>query len=306
MRCAVVGLAITIALVVAACGETNAEIAEEPSAVPDAPTSVVSATTAPPSTTVPFTTTTPPTSTAAPSHTAAPTSPAASSPTTAPKSATATAAPPSTAAAVITAAPLITAAPRPAQPYDADEYFEVFFEGANFICQDRSFWNSFSQQYDCVRYFGGSAPLIMVTELYCSGSTLWPTCSRLWYPDELDDHNIYEISGNRYICKSAYFGSWGDKDCYRYTGGDPRRAIGSWADLYCSGGGSQMTCSTDEYPSVWQNYSLVTIGWQEYICDKGVFGEMPCVRYWGGSPSRYLFFSPEYYCSRYGGSCYQR
>ena len=63
-----------------------------------------------------------------------------------------------------------------------------------------------------------------------------------------------------------------------------------------------MTCDNDGYPSVWDDYVVLTIGWSDYICDEGAFGDMPCVRYYGGSPSGYPFWSPDYYCDKWSYS----
>jgi hypothetical protein len=257
--------------------------------------------------------------------------------------------------------------------YDTDEYFEVTFDFQDYICEDHSLWG---EQYDCIRYFGGRAPLIFTPDLYCSGPEFNLSCSFTWYPDELDgyefvtvgfreyvcedtwaggwdDKDCYLYNGGDpssatfglvdlycsgsgysarcdsewypneledyefitfgyqdYVCEDAWLGSWGDKDCYVYYGGDPSSVTMGWVDLYCSESGFSMTCDTSEYPSVleaaaaeWDGYVVLTIGWSDYICDERAFGDMPCVRYYGGSPSSHSFWSPDYYCDKWSYSC---
>lgn len=188
--------------------------------------------------------------------------------------------------------------------YDPSIYFEVRDGGSNYICKSRNRFSPLGHQYDCVRYVGGAAPLMWNPVLFCSGPRTIPSCSSNWYPDELERHDIYTISGVNYICRSATFGSWGDSDCYRYRGGDPSMSIGGLVDLYCSESGYSMSCSADDYPSVWEDYSVFRIGMRDYICDESAWGDAPCVRYSGGSPSKYSFWNPDYYCTRFG-SCYQ-
>jgi len=188
--------------------------------------------------------------------------------------------------------------------YDTDRYFEVRDGGSDYICQSRNRLSSLDRQYDCVRYIGGAAPFRWSPVLFCSGQRTMPSCSSNWYPDELELHEFFTINGVTYICRSATLGSWGDSDCYRYMGGDPWMSIGGWVDLYCSGSGYSMSCSADDYPSVWEDYSVFRIGMWDYVCDESAWGDAPCVRYRGGSPSQYSFWNPDYYCPRFG-SCYQ-
>ncbi len=187
--------------------------------------------------------------------------------------------------------------------YDPREYFEVTFDFVDYICEDRSFWED--NQYDCVRYYGGLAPIIFSPDLYCSGPDYGLSCSTTWYPDELDGYEFINFGGREYVCRDAYAwtASRGDKDCFRYRGGDPFHSISGIVDLYCSGSGSYLTCDTDDYPSVWEDYVVLRIEWSQYICDKGAFGDMPCVRYYGGGPSQYSFWNPDYYCDRFSNYC---
>ena len=188
--------------------------------------------------------------------------------------------------------------------YDTDEYFEVTFDFQDYICENRSLWG---EQYDCVRYFGGRAPFIFTPDLYCSGPEFNLSCSFTWYPDELDGYEFITVNYNEYVCEDTWRGG-GDKDCYRYNGGDPSRSTSGWVDLYCSESGYSLTCDTDEYPSVleaaaaeWEDYVILTIDRNDYICnEKSYIFEIPCVRYFGGSPSGYWFMTPDYRCRSNG------
>ena len=124
-----------------------------------------------------------------------------------------------------------------------------------------------------------------------------------WSPNEFDDYEFITFGYRDYVCEDAWLGSWGDKDCYLFTGGNPSRSVSGWVDLYCSGSGYSMRCDPDDYPSVWDDYVILTIDYGEYICDQGAFGDMPCVRYYGGSPSSYSFWSPDYYCDELSYYC---
>ena len=215
---------------------------------------------------------------------------------------------PTTAAPATTQRPTTTTTvPVTTTLYNPSEYFEVTFDFVDYICEDHSIWGD---QFDCVRYFGGRAPVIFTPDLYCSGPDYALTCSVAWYPNELDDYEFVTVNYRDYVCEDTWAGGWDDKDCYLYSGGDPSRSVSGWVDLYCSDSGYSMTCDADEYPSVleaaaaeWDDYVILTIEWSEYICDQGAFGDMPCVRYYGGSPSGYFFWSPDYYCDRWSNSC---
>ena len=78
--------------------------------------------------------------------------------------------------------------------YDPDEYFEVTYGGRSYLCE-MPFWG---QQYDCKTYFGGRPPSFYSPDLYCSGPTYSLSCSRDWYPDELDDYEFVTIDFSTY------------------------------------------------------------------------------------------------------------
>lgn len=187
-------------------------------------------------------------------------------------------------------------------PDDLEDYELITVGGADYLC--KSAWQGGLGDLDCYRYSGGNPSMVTgLVDLYCS-STFLGDCSTDWYPSVLDDYDRYQIGGSDYLCKNAFTGRYGDMNCYRYFGGAPRLA--AFPDLYCSNEGGGLACDTSDYPSEWNDYSIITIGYRDYICDRGAFGDIPCVQYWGGSPSRYSFFFPDYYCSRYGSTCEPR
>ena len=104
--------------------------------------------------------------------------------------------------------------------YDPDEYFEVTYGGRSYLC-DMPFWG---QQYDCKTYFGGRPPSFYSPDLYCSGPTYSLSCSRDWYPDELDDYEFITIDFSTYACDYQLFS--GDYNCVRYYGGRPPSYFG--------------------------------------------------------------------------------
>lgn len=188
--------------------------------------------------------------------------------------------------------------------YDPARYFEVQFEGQDFICGPAK--DFASSHHDCVRYFGGAGPFFLFDpDLYCTAA-LWagqPECSRLWYPDVLRRYDIRVIGGQHYVCRTAFgpYSSPGDKDCARYSGGNPDLA-GS-PTLFCSPDefGSGLTCRPDYYPSEERDVEFVEIDYQKHACKKTWQG-LECWRYYSGSPRRAMSGSPDYYCNRYGCS----
>ena len=179
-------------------------------------------------------------------------------------------------------------------PYDPEKYFELGFSGRTYLCE-----SGFSSRYDCVTYGGGPAPSFGFNpDLYCSGSDWAPDCSGLWYPADLAGYEYTQISGRDYLCEDAW--SYGDVDCYRYDGGDPDYAVGSFPDLKCSEMGGRLECATDAYPSEFEDLATVRIGGVEYICEDTFEGQ-ECFRWYGtGSPSNVTMGLPDYYCNAYG------
>jgi len=188
-------------------------------------------------------------------------------------------------------------------PDELDDYEFVTVNYTEYVCEDTRAGGR--DDKDCYLYSGGdpSSSVSRWVDLYCSGSGYSVTCDSEWYPNELDDYEFVTVNSSEYVCEDTYAGGWDDKDCYLYSGGDPSRSVSGWVDLYCSGSGYSMTCDSDDYPSAWDDYVILTIEWSEYICDMGGFSDMPCVRYYGGGPSGYSFWSPDYYCDRWGTSC---
>ncbi|TDT14772.1 hypothetical protein BDK89_0328 [Ilumatobacter fluminis] len=179
-----------------------------------------------------------------------------------------------------------------------DLHQQVTIDGADLLCVDASAGGV--GDLDCYRYSGGDPSLLGgVVGAYCSSGL---GCSTEWYPAVLDDFDRYTIGGAGYLCTRALTGDFGDYDCYRYSGGDPGSSMGL-VDLYCSDDGG-LQCDPDGYPSQWADYFEITYDFDRYLCDGGeVFGDIPCVRYWGGSPSGVSFFLPDLYCDRYGSTC---
>ena len=129
--------------------------------------------------------------------------------------------------------------------YDPSDYFEVSAGTGTYLCQETWGWN----QYDCVSYSDGSAPSFYSPDRYCSGSKDRPDCSKYWYPNELDDYDLWVIGGSDYLCQRASSGEWDDYDCSQYTGGDPDRVSFFWPDLKCTDSYGSLECGTDSYPS---------------------------------------------------------
>jgi hypothetical protein len=179
-------------------------------------------------------------------------------------------------------------------PYNPDQYFELGYDGRSYLCE-----RDFADRNDCLAYDGRYVPSFGLTpDLYCSGSDWSPDCSELWYPAELDGYDIQQISGRDYLCEDAW--SYGDVDCYLYDGGNPDFAAGSFPDLKCSETGGRLECSTDAYPSEFENLATVRIGGAEYICEDTFEGQ-ECFRWYGtGSPSNVTMGLPDYYCNSYG------
>jgi len=156
-----------------------------------------------------------------------------------------------------------------------------------------------SNRYDCVVYGGAQMPSFgLRPDLYCSGSDSTPDCSDLWYPIDLADYELRQISGRDHLCEDGW--SYGDVDCYRYDGGDPAFAVGSFPDLECSEIGGQLECATDAYPSEFEDLATVRIDGSEYICEDTYQGQ-ECFRWYGtGSPSNATIGPPDFYCNTYG------
>jgi len=186
--------------------------------------------------------------------------------------------------------------------YDPDEYEEVTFEGLTYLCK-QSTWSS--NDLNCNRYYGGSVVRNLngsTPDLYCSA--LNDDCSKLWYPDALKRADLITFEGTTYVCESALAAQYGDKQCHRYSGGDPATSTFLTPDLYCSASGR---CSTQDFPSALEKtaaeaskYEYIRVGSQNYVCEKTVQG-LKCWRYDGySSPSVAAFGLPNLYCNTRG------
>lgn len=169
--------------------------------------------------------------------------------------------------------------------YDPEEYFEVRFDGAGYLCRDELL--SYGE-YECELYLGGPPPYFFTPDLYCSGTRSSPTCS------EYDPDEYFEVTYgfDNYICEDTL--GYEQYDCVHYYGG-PAPYIGT-ADLYCSGPRYSLDCSPDWYPDELDNYEYVTIDFASYACEyQWISNEFNCVRYFGGRPPTSYFF-PDYIC----------
>jgi hypothetical protein len=157
---------------------------------------------------------------------------------------------------------------------------------------------------ECVLDRGQRPSVIITPDVYCSdvGLPMLTECDERWYPDELESE-LEVIDGADYVCKDA-LGSFGDVDCYQYTGGDPSQATGGFSpDLYCSG---RMTLQCNEYfyPSEFEGLEVVSIDGTTHVCEE-TFEGSECFEWSGfGSPRDAvdMAWEPDYYCN-YLGDC---
>ena len=167
----------------------------------------------------------------------------------------------------------------------------VWVGGSEYWCEA----GGWSNRCVAATYYAPQQVDFFSPDLWCEFST----CT-FYNPDSYFEINF---NGSNYICEaiSYPYGYQNHYDCMRYLGGRV-----SWINptLYCNDSWNGIACDSNDYPSVWDDYSLVTISGTRYICNDNAFGDIPCVRYWyGGSPSGYSFWSPDYYCSRFGSTC---
>jgi hypothetical protein len=179
--------------------------------------------------------------------------------------------------------------------YDPDIWFELEYELRLFFCRDALFGY---QQHDCVAAVGKEPPrMFLEPDIYCSGAESFPRCSDLWYPDELDQHELADIGGTTYLCERAITGGFGDFDCGRYEGGDPTRVY--TGELKCTESFGSFECDTDFYPSELEGVFFVSIDFQDYAC-KETFRGSECFRYFGGSIRSAMLGLPDFYCDTSG------
>ena len=244
-------------------------------------------------------------------------SPSASSST--PTSATTSTTAPTAAAEVSTTPPSAASAPTPATSSNApatgqlapsvpqqtlttlpSDSFTVTYRGSTYYCEPAGLFSR--ERNDCVRYYGGSAPYVGNPELYCSRSSFSsPECSEDWYPAELEDADLVSMGGQTYVCRSAFLGgSFGDKDCARYSGGDPDNVSYSMA-LKCSPDLGSLQCDDQYYPSEMKGLTEVRIGYTKYLC-KSTWQGRECWEWSYGSPKSATMGWADLYCNS-SGTC---
>ena len=108
-------------------------------------------------------------------------------------------------------------------------------------------------------------------------------------------------AGGSHLCHDAQ--GIGSYDCYRYYGGDAPLVAGP-PDLYCSGLESFPDCSELWYPWELEEYELVTLRGQTYLCERAILGynDLDCWVYDGGLPFYAIKSFGELKCTRYGSS----
>jgi hypothetical protein len=83
---------------------------------------------------------------------------------------------------------------------------------------------------------------VRIRDLYCSprefGSGL--ECRRDYYPSEARDVEFVRIDYQDHVCRRTY----GGRECWRYYGGSPHRAMAGSPDYYCNSYG----CRHSGYP----------------------------------------------------------
>ena len=181
--------------------------------------------------------------------------------------------------------------------FDPEIWFELQVDFIDYFCRDAFFG---FQDYDCVRALSQEPPTIIIEpDFYCSGSQLFPECSAFWYPSDLADELIVDISGSTYLCQSAsgMGSSFGDFDCGRYSGGDPRFI--SKSDLKCSDTRGSFECDPNEYPSALEGVYFSTIDGSQHVCKETYLGS-ECWTYFSGSIRNSMFGLPNFYCNRSG------
>jgi hypothetical protein len=267
--------ALTVLLGTTACGSEARDTTWLASA--DNPTTSTSSTTTPTSSTA----------TDAPTADRVPTSSA----TSAPSAASSPEAP---------AAGQLTPNTMPAQTLTTlpSDSFTVTYQGTTYYCEPHSYSD---KQNDCVRYYGGSAPLVIRPELYCSYSAR-PECSKQWYPADLEDADMVTMGGQTYVCRTPILeGELWDKECAPYSGGDPDR-VSFYGALKCTPDLGTLRCDDEYFPSEMEGLTEVRIGYSNYLCTTG-YGSKKCWK-WSSyeSPKTATMGTPDLYCNS-SGTC---
>ena len=85
--------------------------------------------------------------------------------------------------------------------------------------------------YSCTQDYSGWTCRNGGTTYYCDAVSNYSDCSKLWYPNILDDYDIVTVSNQNYVCSSTF--STYD-DCYEYRGGNPANvSTFGTPDLWC-------------------------------------------------------------------------
>ena len=145
--------------------------------------------------------------------------------------------------------------------------------------------------YTCTQDYDGWTCRNGGTTYYCDAVSNYSDCSKLWYPNVLDDYDIVTVSNQNYVCSNSF--STYD-DCYEYRGGNPANvSTFGTPDLWCG------TNSCYEYdPSEWS----VVVG--NYFCKDRILGfnQYDCYEGFGGNPPTFTGVYPDLYCSGFQAS----
>ncbi len=190
-------------------------------------------------------------------------------------------------------------------PSDLDEYDLRTVDGHDVICTSAGTFSSPGDQA-CYLYAGGnpSTATTGLADYMCSSSRVGISdCATDYYPSEMADYKQYKVNGGDVICTDARVsGSFGDLDCYRYSGGNPSDAVSGTPDYKCTPSGLSVDCASDYYPSEMEGLTIVSIRGADYICQDSFEGQECFVWFGQGSPTDAIGFRPDYYCNLSGCS----
>ena len=181
--------------------------------------------------------------------------------------------------------------------YDPAYHYEVDYAHSHYLCDVQAL----SDQSECKKYFGGSAPSFAAggVDLYCERTMGNTDCSIEWYPSQLARYSTTQFQGSSYLCQPAtgMSHSYGDVDCAQYSGGDPNRLS---FGLKCSSDSGGTSCNAEYYPSQMKGVSIATIGSDKYLCKATPWGSECYGPYSGGDPAYVILGLPDYYCDDNG------
>ena len=85
--------------------------------------------------------------------------------------------------------------------------------------------------YTCTEDYNGWTCKNGATTYYCDAVSSYSDCSKLWYPNVLNNYDIVTVSNQNYVCNNTF--STYD-DCYEYSGGNPTNvSTFGTPDLWC-------------------------------------------------------------------------